>query len=206
MTLPIMIIDHGAGNLVSISRALAAAGATPLIVENADEVSDAAGMVLPGVGATGPAMDRLSSQGLIPVIKGWSRPLLGICVGLQLMFETSVEDDSPCLGLLEGTVERLIAPRLPHMGWNDIKTRSSEPLLSGIDPSTTFYFVHSYAPVPSDKSIIIATTDYNQDVVAIVRSEHRIGVQFHPERSGDAGRRMMKNFVESCRQETTIAS
>ncbi len=206
MTIPIMIIDHGAGNLVSISRALEAAGAKPRIVQNADEVGDAAGMVLPGVGATGPAMDRLSRQGLVAVIKEWRRPLLGICVGLQLMFDRSTEDGTPCLGLLGGTVERLTAPRLPRMGWNDLTIHAPDPLLSGIDSGTTFYFVHSYAPVPTDPSMIVATTDYNQDVVAMVRSEHRIGVQFHPERSGDVGRRVMYNFVEACRQETAVAS
>ncbi len=206
MTLPILVIDHGAGNLVSITRALAAAGAEPRIIENADQVTEAAGLVLPGVGATGPAMDRLTGHGLVSIIKEWRGPLLGICVGFQLMFDQSIEDDTPCLGLLGGTVERLTAPRLPHMGWNDLVVHAPEPLLDGTGPSTTFYFVHSYAPIPDDGSMVVATTDYHQSVVAMVRSGNRVGVQFHPERSGDAGRRLMTNFVESCRQEATVAS
>jgi glutamine amidotransferase len=206
MSLPIMVIDHGAGNMVSMVQSLRAAGATPHVVESPDDAIDAAGMVLPGVGATGAAMARLIERRLVDLIKDWDGPLLGVCVGMQLFFDYSAEDDTQCLGLMAGTVERLQNPRLPHMGWNDLELARADHLLAGLSYDETFYFVHSYAPVPADPQIVVATTDYGAPVTAFVRSGARVGVQFHPERSGQAGQKLMFNFVEHCRSEISVAS
>ncbi len=192
----IAVIDHGAGNLVSIAQGLVRAGADVAVVEDPNDIGDAAGIVLPGVGTTGAAMDRLIAAGFVDPLRAWDRPLLGICVGLQLFFDHSEEDGTDALGLIEGRVSTLeAAPLLPHIGWNDVTFDASDPLFAGVSSDATFYFVHSYAVMPSDRSVVIATTDYGSSFVAAARSGHRVGVQFHPERSGEAGLRMLANFV-----------
>ena len=192
----IAVIDHGAGNLVSIAQGLSRAGADVAVVERPGEIGDAAGIVLPGVGTTGAAMDRLSAAGFVEPLRSWARPLLGICVGLQLLFDHSEEDGTDALGLLGGRVSTLEdAPLLPHIGWNDVTFKNGDPLFDGVDPAATFYFVHSYAVVSTDPSVVIATTEYGEPFVAAARSGNRVGVQFHPERSGAAGLRMLANFV-----------
>ncbi len=193
----IAVIDHGAGNLVSIAQALQRAGATVRIVEGPRDLEHTDAIVLPGVGATGATMDRLRQQSLVAPLQAWPKPMLGICVGLQLLFESSEEDGGACLGLIPGRVERLRAPRLPHIGWNELQQRSDDPLFSGIDPAATFYFVHSYAPVPNDPATVLAYTHYEHPIVAAVRSGNRVGVQFHPERSGRHGMQMIQNFVDA---------
>ncbi len=196
----IAVVDHGAGNLVSIAQGLARAGAEVAVVARPNEIGDAAGVVLPGVGTTGAAMDRLIAAGFVEPLREWAGPLLGICVGLQLLFEHSEEDGTDALGLIDGKVSRLEdAPLLPHIGWNDVAL-SPDPVFAGIEPGSTFYFVHSFAVVPDDPSVVIATTSYGREFVAAARSGNRVGVQFHPERSSAAGLRILSNFVDECRR------
>jgi len=200
------IIDHGAGNLVSIGQALERAGASVRVVDRPAELAGAAGVVLPGVGSAGAAMERLTSAGFVGPLAELGVPLLGICVGLQLLFDTAEEDGARCLGLIGGTVERLQGtPRLPHIGWNDLQILRPDPLLAGLEEQPTFYFVHSYAPVPSDPEAVVAVAEYGVPLVAMVRAGCRVGVQFHPERSGDNGARLLANFVADCGKATDAA-
>lgn len=189
------LIDHGAGNLVSAARALERAGASVRVATTPREAAGADGWVLPGVGATGAAMRRLEEAGFSEAIHAWEGPLLGICVGLQLFYEWSAEDANPCLALEGGTVELLQdAPRLPHIGWNELIT-SGDPLFDGVSDDATAYFVHSYAAVPSDPETVIATSEHGSRFVAAIRNGDRVGVQFHPERSGDVGAQIIRNYV-----------
>ena len=183
------VIDHGAGNLVSIQRALEVVGGEPRIAERPDDLVGADAIVLPGVGATGAAMDRLEQQGLIEPLRSWDGPLLGICVGMQLLFESSDEDGGPCLGVVSGTVQAITGRPLPHMGWNDVRT-TDDGLFDGVPSGSLFTFVHSFAAVPDDLSIVTATSDHGGRFVAAV----------HPERSGAAGLRVLENFVGEVRR------
>ena len=191
----LVVIDHGAGNLVSISQGLAASGASVEISIEPAVIAAADGVVLPGVGATQTVMEGIVEAGLVEVLRGLPVPLLGICVGMQVLFDSSEEDGAACLGVIPGVVRRLEGtPRLPHIGWNDVD--GSHPLLSGTD--RVFYFVHSYAPVPDDPDVIIGLTDYDDVFVSAVASGNYYGVQFHPERSGWAGLQLLSNFVSVC--------
>lgn len=192
----IAVVDHGAGNLVSIARGLERTGARVTVIEDAAGFNGADGVVLPGVGTTGAAMERLSAAGLVEPLRNWDGPLLGICVGLQLFFESSEElGGTDGLGMMPGVVRKLEGtPLLPHIGWNDVVS-NGHPVFAGIPSGTPFYFVHSYAPVPADGALIAATTDYGQPFVAAAADGQRIGVQFHPERSGAAGLKLLENFV-----------
>lgn len=198
MSITLGVVDHGAGNLVSIAQGLRASGAEVAVLTDGGDWDRFDGIVLPGVGATATAMRRLNSHGLVEPLRSWRKPLLGICVGLQLLFERSDEDGAECLNLLEGHVAKLIdAPRLPHIGWNDVTLRP-DPLFMGLGDSEPFYFVHSYAPIPSDVATIIGTSEYQAPFVAAARLGNVVGVQFHPERSGPAGLQILGNFVRSC--------
>lgn len=202
----IVVIDHGAGNLVSIAQGLKRSGAAVDVIDNPAELRDVSGIVLPGVGATGAAMSRLQTAGFVEPLHEWPGPLLGICVGLQLFFDRSQEDlEGPCLGLIPGVVRRLEnTPLLPHIGWNDV-TMTGDPIFAGLSSGTPFYFVHSFAPVPDDPSVVIGTTDYGGPVVAAVRDGERVGVQFHPERSATAGLTVLGNFVAICDERADAA-
>ena len=196
----IAVVDHGAGNLVSITQALHRVGAGTILASRPEQIQDADGVVLPGVGTTGAAMERLTQAGFVGSLAEWPGPLLGICVGLQLFFEGSSEDYSTCLGLMEGRVERLReTPRIPHIGWNDLLITGDDPLWRGLPPRPTFYFVHSYAPFPTDRQLVTAETEYGERFCVAVRDGHRAGVQFHPERSGANGLVVLANFLSDCR-------
>ena len=201
----IAVIDHGAGNLVSIAQGLHRSGAMVDVVDNPNDIGSADGIVLPGVGTTGAAMDRLLAADLAAPLREWEKPLLGICVGLQLFFDHSEEDGTDALGLIRGRVSRLDdAPLLPHIGWNDVRF-APDPLFVGIPDDATFYFVHSFAVVPEDRSVVIAETEYGKPFAAAARSGKRVGVQFHPERSGAAGLRMLANFVSAAESDRHAA-
>lgn len=200
----VAIIDHGAGNLVSVANALAAVGAKPHVVTRPRDLASADAVVLPGVGATGSAMERLNATGMAEAVTSWEGPLLGICVGLQLFFDRSDEDGQTCLGLIAGPVRRLTGQPLPHMGWNDVNHRE-DLVFHGIPDGEPFYFVHSYAPAPIIAGHTIATANHGGRFAAAVRSGLRIGFQFHPERSGAAGLRLLSNFVSSVRDPVRVA-
>lgn len=196
----IAVVDHGAGNLVSIAQGLTAVGAEPIVVEAPAGLREAQGIVLPGVGSAAAAYDRLAAAGFPGPLREPGVPLLGVCVGLQLLFDGSDEDDAGGLGIVPGRVRRLTgAPRLPHIGWNDLVVIRPDPLLSGIEPGATFYFVHSYAPVPDDPAAVVATSHHGAPFTAVARLGRAVGVQFHPERSGTPGLRVLANFVAECR-------
>ena len=201
----IALIDHGAGNLVSAQRGLERSGAAVDVVSGPSELEGVDGIVLPGVGTTGAAMARLREQGLVGPLAAWAGPMLGICVGLQLFFDRSAEDDTECLGFIPGAVERLpAAPLLPHIGWNDVALRD-DPLFAGLGSSELFYFVHSYAPVPKEESTVIGWTEYGSRFAVAARRGSRVGVQFHPERSGSAGLAVLANFVAGCEEAKRAA-
>jgi glutamine amidotransferase len=195
----IAVVDYGAGNLVSIEQALTQVGARVVIARDADGIRGADALVVPGVGASRPAMERLSRADLIEPIRAWiaaERPFLGICLGLQLLFETSDEDGAETLSVLAGRTALLEeAPTLPHIGWNQVVRSAPQPLFAGIDEAADFYFVHSYAGVPADPAVIAATTEHGRPFVSAVARGSLFGVQFHPERSGDDGLRLLSNFV-----------
>lgn len=194
------VLDHGAGNLVSISQALTRCGAEAEIISRPIDLDAYDGIVLPGVGATRTVMEGIAAGGFVGPLQSIDRPLLGICVGMQVLFEGSDEDGTACLGIIEGTVRRLeAAPSLPHIGWNDLRLVREDPLFEGlVDP--VVYFVHSYAPVPTQPEVVTATSEHGRSFVAAVRQGEVVGVQFHPERSGPGGLRILARFVAGCRR------
>lgn len=205
----IAVVDYGAGNLVSIEQALTSVGATVTVARDADPLSAADALVVPGVGAAGPAMERLERRGLVEPIRAWiaaDRPYLGICLGMQLLFEGSDEDGATTLGVLPGRTSRLVdAPTLPHIGWNQVVRTREHPVFDGIPDGADLYFVHSYAGVPVGEAedAILARTDHGRPFVSAVAVGRLLGVQFHPERSGTDGLRLLANFVGLVRAGAT---
>jgi len=195
----VALVDYGAGNLVSIQHALERAGATVRQASRPADLVSADVVVVPGVGASGPAMARLGRQGLDRAITdavsdgAW---YFGVCLGLQLLFERSEEDGAEMLGLLAGSVERVPdAPRLPHIGWNSLERLREHPLLDGVADGAPAYFVHSFVGVPDDRSTVIAETEHGGRFPSIVAAGRVMGIQCHPERSGIDGLRILTNLV-----------
>jgi imidazole glycerol phosphate synthase glutamine amidotransferase subunit len=199
------VVDYGAGNLVSIDQALTRVGATVTIARDAEALRGADGLIVPGVGAAGPAMARLDAHGLSDPIRAWladGRPYLGICLGLQLLFEGSDEDGAATLAVVPGRTVRLDrAPTLPHIGWNQVERTRRHQLFDGIADGADFYFVHSYVGIPQGaaREVVLATTDHGGPFVSAVGRGALLGVQFHPERSGTDGLRLLANFVDLVR-------
>lgn len=196
----VALVDYGAGNLRSASRALALAGAEPAVVAGPEGLRDADAVVVPGVGAFAPAMARLAAAGLVEPIKDAARrgvPLIGICLGMQVLYEWSEEGTpTPGLGLLAGGVRRLPPDvKVPHMGWNALAPRQADPVLDGLPPEPYVYFVHSYVVVPADPSTVVAETEYGVRFPAIVRVGRIWGLQFHPEKSSRTGARLLRNLL-----------
>ena len=192
----IALIDAGGANLGSVRYALERFGARVCIARDAQALEDASAVILPGVGAAGTAMRLLRERGFDTALRALDVPLLGICLGMQLLFDASEEQDTTCLGLLPGVV-RAMRPqagiRVPHMGWNRIDARGDDPLLADLQTDAQAYYVHGYAaPVTSD---CIATTTHGDTFAAMVRRGAICGTQFHPERSADVGARVLRNFV-----------
>lgn len=193
----VAIVDGGGANIASLRFALERLGADSVLTTDPAVIRAAPRVILPGVGAALAAMDRLRSHGLDQVVRSLRQPVLGICLGLQLLYEQSEEDDAACLGLIPGRVRRFDpAPGrpVPHMGWNRISIRRPCPLLEGIADGTHFYFVHSYAADVSADTV--ASTDYGWPFTAVVARDNLVATQFHPERSGVAGARVLENFLK----------
>jgi len=192
----IALIDAGGANLGSVRNALERLGASVRIVRDAGELRDASATILPGVGAAGPAMRLLRERGLTTVLRAMDRPMLGICLGMQLLFEASDEQDTECLGLLPGVV-RALPPsagiRVPHIGWNQLDARCADPILAGVAPGARAYFVHGYAAPVTDACI--ATATHGTTFAAVVRRGSIWGTQFHPERSAAVGASILRNFL-----------
>ncbi|MCY7418036.1 MAG: imidazole glycerol phosphate synthase subunit HisH [Chloroflexi bacterium] len=196
----LVVVDYGAGNLVSIRNALELLGGTPSIATRADDIAGASVIVVPGVGASGPAMERMERQGLADPIRDAVRDgawYVGICLGMQLLFERSDEDGAQMLALLEGDVVAIAdAPRLPHIGWNQLEVQRPHTLLDGVADGAPAYFVHSYVARPADASIVITETEHGSRFPSIIVSERVIGYQFHPERSGSDGLQLLRNMLD----------
>lgn len=197
----VALVDYGAGNLHSVRRALERAGASVTVTADLRTLRQASGVVLPGVGSARAAMERLEAGGVADVLRhraAEARPVLGVCLGMQLLFESSDEGAITGLGVLPGKVVQLRdRPKVPHMGWNQLTPVRSSSLLGEVEPGSFVYFVHSYHVLPSAPEDVAAITDYEGEIVAAVEHEHVWGTQFHPEKSGDAGLRIYRNFVEA---------
>ncbi len=198
----IAIIDYDAGNLRSVEKALTALGETPVITGDAQTILSADKVILPGVGAFGDAMARLHQCGLVDVTRqaaAQGTPFLGICLGMQLLFERSDESDGvPGLGILKGEILRIPdcpGLKIPHMGWNSLQIRPGTRLFAGVPDGSYVYFVHSYYLKAADESLVAASTEYSTHIHAAVERGNVFGCQFHPEKSSDTGLRILKNFI-----------
>ena len=193
----VVLVDSGGSNLASVQAAFARLGVVAPVSSDWGQIQAASHVVLPGVGAAGPAMAKLHAFGLVEKLATLVQPVLGVCVGVQLLFERSAEGEIPCLGIMAGRVEKLVAKpglRIPHMGWNRIDIiDSTHPLCAGLQGSYA-YFVHSFAAGLSAQTL--ASSTHGQCFSAVVARRNFMGAQFHPERSQAAGAQLLKNFFE----------
>jgi glutamine amidotransferase len=203
----ISIVDYGMGNLRSVKKAFENLGFSISVTKNSDEILNSDGLVLPGVGAFGDCMKNLTAYDLVKPIKNFiksGKPFLGICLGLQLLFEESEESPGiKGLGILKGNVVRFPRSRdeklkIPHMGWNQIELQTDLPILKGIPQGSWFYFVHSYFPKPKDKGVDAVKTGYGIEFTSAVQKENVFACQFHPEKSSTLGLRILENFAFMC--------
>jgi imidazole glycerol-phosphate synthase subunit HisH len=199
------IVDYRAGNLTSVARALHSLSEPCIVTHDAKILDDASHIIFPGVGAAGAAMANLRESGLDDHLRRWVRegkPVLGICLGTQVIFDHSEEDDTPGLGIIPGEVKRFPADlredgkrlKIPHMGWNRVSFREGHPVFAGIPEEAEFYFVHSYYPAPADGTWAAGWTDYGIRFCSAVAKENLVAVQFHPEKSGRPGLTLLANF------------
>ncbi len=191
-----VIIDSGGANLASLRFAFERLGARTHVTTDPKTIASARRVVLPGVGSAKDAMQRLRKASIAQILPALTQPVLGICLGMQLLFRHSEEGPTDCLGILPDTVRRLQSTPgrpVPHMGWNQLVPEREDPLLEGIARNDYVYFVHSFAAPASD--VTLATTDYGTAVSAVVRQGNFWGTQFHPERSAETGARILKNFL-----------
>ena len=195
----LVIVDYGAGNLRSVAKALERLGFPALVTQDPGQVLRARGVILPGVGSSGAAMAALRERGLVEplrqvVVQG--TPFFGVCLGLQLLLDSSEEDPRPCLGIIHGQVKRLPPPlKVPHMGWNQVTVLREHPLFQGVPAESYFYFVHSYYAQPADPSVLLGTTQYGVTFCSALARDNLVATQFHPEKSGPGGLRLYDNFV-----------
>ena len=197
---PVIILDYGAGNLRSVVRAVERVGFRPDVTDVPAALDSAAALILPGVGAAADTMANLKQRGLVQPVREYiaaGRPFLGVCMGLQALMTVSEEGgEHPCLDILPGRVVRLTAgPTIPHMGWNAVHPLRESPLFDEIPDGSHFYFVHSYHCLPDDPGAVLATTDYDEPIVAVVERGNVVATQFHPEKSGANGLRLYRNFL-----------
>lgn len=199
----IAIIDYDAGNLRSVQRACAELGAPAAITSDRAEVLDAERLIFPGVGAAGSAMRSLRAAGLDEALKtalALGKPVLGICLGLQISLDRSEEQNTATLGILPGEARRFCFDRpelkIPHMGWNEVRPTQAHPLLAAVRPGDEFYFVHAYYPAPARPEHVFAVTDYEGDFPSALGQGSYFATQFHPEKSGRVGLRLLARFAE----------
>jgi glutamine amidotransferase len=197
------IIDYGAGNIGSVQRACAETGIQSVITPNPADLKKAERIIFPGVGAAPAAMENLTRTGLATVIKQAFTegiPILGICLGAQVVLDSSEEGDTPCLGIIPGKTVRLKLQdkvlKIPHIGWNNVKVTQLHPLLESIEREDEFYFIHSYYPQPAKKENIFAVADYGGDFCCAVGIKNYFAVQFHPEKSGRLGLQLLQRFAK----------
>ncbi|MFC1824164.1 imidazole glycerol phosphate synthase subunit HisH [Thermodesulfobacteriota bacterium] len=204
----IAIIDYNAGNLTSVQRALRFLGRESIITGDSIEITNADRIIFPGVGAAGKAMSDLKrlniDQALLEAFdKGV--PILGICLGTQIIMEWSQENDTACLGIIKGDVHRFSENmqdaegkglKVPHMGWNSVNLKSRHPLFEGVDPGSEFYFVHAYYPTPQDSKSVLGETEYGICFASVLKTANLVAVQFHLEKSGRPGLKVLSNFCE----------
>lgn len=192
-----VIVASGGANIASLQYALERLGCTPRLSADYRDITDATHVILPGVGAAQDAMSRLDGAGLSALIPQLSQPILGICLGMQLLYESSEEQDARCIGVLPGRARRFEAAPgrpVPHMGWNRLRRVHDHPLLAGIGDGDYAYFVHSYALSPSAETV--AVSDYGTEFSAVVSRGNFHGAQFHPERSAATGAKFLGNFLD----------
>lgn len=190
----VAVVRYNAGNVCSVANALERIGASYIITDDARKLQEADRVIFPGVGEARSAMEYLSATGLDVTIRGLRAPVLGVCLGMQLLCERSDEGDTNCLGILSGRVKRFTVPqKVPHMGWSQV-TQLEHPIFEGVSEGCFFYFVHSYRVDECDDTI--ARCDYGERFSAAVASRNFVGVQFHPEKSAEAGERVLRNFME----------
>ncbi len=194
----VVLVDAGGTNIGSVRYALQRLGVDAALTSDAATIRAADKVILPGVGAAGPGMARLRELGLIELLRSLTQPVLGVCLGMQLLCAHSEEGDTECLGLIPAPVRRFVeAPgvRVPHMGWNRVVARREHPLLAGLGEDDQAYFVHSYAVPTGDWTL--ASSDYGQPFSAVIARNNFHGMQFHPERSAAVGAKLLKNFLDS---------
>ena len=195
----ITVIDYQAGNIRSVEKALEKSGASVKVSGKASDLEKSDAVVFPGQGSCDSSMVNLRNQGLDEVLVEWinsGKPFMGVCLGLQLLLEESDEGDEKGLGVLEGRVEKLPeGQKVPHMGWNSVRFTTDHPVFKGVSQNSYFYFVHSYIAVPKASSIIAGHTEYGRDFCSAVAFDNVVAVQFHPEKSGENGLNIYKNFV-----------
>jgi glutamine amidotransferase len=206
----IVIVDYGAGNLRSVSRAIAHQGYEPEISCEARAIDAADALILPGVGAAADTMRNLQDGGLVEPIREYinsGRPFLGVCMGQQALLSVSEEGgEHPCLDVIPGRVKRLPAgQKVPHMGWNRVRQRIEHPVWEGIEDGAYFYFVHSYYPAPDDDAVVIGETEYGVKFASVLARDNLVATQFHPEKSGKDGLRFYANFLKNALAPKVLA-
>ncbi|HOF78219.1 MAG TPA: imidazole glycerol phosphate synthase subunit HisH [Smithellaceae bacterium] len=201
----VAIIDYKAGNITSVARALENIGQKYAITDDERKLKDASHIIFPGVGAAGEAMAYLRKKKLDNALKNCfssGKPILGICLGTQIVMEHSEENDAECIGLITGSTrrfpERLTSGgeilKIPHMGWNSVNFKREHTVFAKINPEAEFYFVHSYYPAPSDMDVVLGTTDYGITFCSVLAFKNLVAMQFHPEKSGRPGLQILQNF------------
>ncbi len=203
------IVDYNAGNITSVQRALNSLGIKNILSKNPEELKNCDKLIFPGVGDAAYAMVQLKETGFDKFLKEWTaagKPVLGICLGSQIIFDLSEEGNTPCLGLVKGTIKHFYnidsslknkEMKVPHMGWNNLTRYGDCPILKDVPENADFYFVHSYVICPEDKTVVKATAEYGIQVPAVIQQGNLFACQFHPEKSGKPGLKILENFCNA---------
>ena len=203
------IVDYNAGNITSVQRALNSLGIKNILSKNPEELKNCNKLIFPGVGDAAYAMVQLKETGFDKFLKEWTaagKPVLGICLGSQIIFDLSEEGNTPCLGLVKGTIKHFYnidsslknkEMKVPHMGWNNLTRYGDCPILQDVPENADFYFVHSYVICPEDKTVVKATAEYGIQVPAVIQQGNLFACQFHPEKSGKPGLKISENFCNA---------